>query len=552
MPERNTESFSGKAVTPEGLALALRSPEFARLVLDTIPAGVIMADAEGHVVAVNQEAADIWRADGASLADWGSARRGWWAESGEALRPGDWPLLKAALEGSASRAVVIDILRFDRTMASIVDSAEPLRDQDGRLVGAMAVAHDITAERRHHLFNRTLATINGVITSEASFDEVMQIAVRETVRAVGAESGVLYVKEDDGWAARWAYGLPDSLTGKHFVDEEVYYSVLAVESGGKMIINEPATDSRVHSSLIGAYGIRAILDVPLIIGEDMVGDFAIHHHDDRRFTDEEAEFARNVASSMSLALRNAKLLRDERHVAETLQEALLLMPETLPGVEIAHLYRSAFEVSRVGGDFYDVFEVESGTVGIVIGDISGKGVEAAAQVTQVKSAIRAYTFESYPPEEVLAKANGLLDRVLAPETFASVFYGLFTPESGRLVYCNAGHPPAIVRRSEALELLPSTAQVLGAFSGGSFNRGETIIGRGDGLVLYTDGIIEARGADGFYGSARLESVIRQRGRFTELPQLILDDVLAFSKGRLGDDIAILVITPRPGITASRR
>ena len=339
---------------------------------------------------------------------------------------------------------------------------------EGRTIGALAVAIDISAERRNHLFNRTLARINGAITSRDSFDEIMNLAVRETVQAVGAESGVVYVSEKEGWAARWVYGLPESVRGKRFVDEEVYYSVLAVQGGGQTVINDPDADARVHSGLIADYGIKAILDVPLVVGENLIGDFCIHHHDGRKFTEEEAEFARNVASSMSLALRNAKTLSDERHVAETLQEALLLLPETLPGVEIANLYRSATDAAQVGGDFYDVFESEPGSIGIVIGDISGKDIEAATQITQVKSTIRAFTFHGDPPEIVLQKTNGVLERTLAPHEFVSLFYAIFSPASGRLIYCNAGHPPALVRRGSGLDRLEPTAPVLGAFPEGGF------------------------------------------------------------------------------------
>jgi serine phosphatase RsbU (regulator of sigma subunit) len=536
----------GGDITRIDMVRALQSPEFAALVLNTLPAAVILADAEGQIVAVNQEAVELWRANDVPVSAWGEGRRGWWGENGVALSPDDWPIIKAVVDGKATRAVVIDILRFDKTTATVVDSAQPIRDAEGRIIGALAVAHDITAERRNHLFNRTLARVNAAITSRLSFDEVMRLALRETVEALGAESGVVYVRQGTHWDARWAHGLPDSLLGQRFVDEEIYYSVLAVQTGGQVVINDPETDERVHTRLIGAYGIRAILDVPLIVGDDLIGDFSIHHHDDRKFTQEEAEFARNVASSMSLALRHAKTAGEERLVAVTLQEALLLLPETLPGVEIANFYRAATETARVGGDFYDVFEVEPGTIGILIGDISGKGIGAATQITLVKSAIRAYTFEGLRVEVVLEKVNGLLEQMQGPDEFVTAFYGMFTPATGRLAYCNAGHPPGLVRHDHTLEPLPPTGPVLAAFPKSLFGHGETTISAGDELVLYTDGVIEARNGAAAYGEARLERLLLEEGgAFGDLPTRIVDDVLAFS-GHLSDDVAILAVRLREG------
>ena len=549
MSNKDASQFGGQdpgaSVTRQDMAHALESSEFARLMLETLPAGAILADAEGGIVAVNQAAADIWRSTALPSDDWGfAARRGWSAETGAPLELKDWPLVRAVTEGKPSGAVVIDIQRFDNTLASIIDSAAPIRDDEGRIIGAIAVAQDISAERRLHLFNRALARINGAITARRTVNSVIRLAVRETVLAVGAESGVLYVNNDGAWEARWSYGLPRSMAGKRFAEEEVYHSVLAVRSDGEIIINDPDHDSHVDSDLVTRYGIKAILDVPLVVGDDLIGDFCLHHHDERKFTEEEADFARNVASSLTLALRNAKLLSDEHHVAETLQQALLFLPETLPGVELAALYRAATDASRIGGDFYDVFEIDRGAIGITIGDVSGKGIEAATQTTLIKSAIRAYAFDGNPPGVVLRKTNRLMERAFAAESFATVFYAVFTPADGRLVYCGAGHPPALVQRSDSVDLLAPTAPLLGAFPATVFPHAETVLGSSDILVLYTDGVIEAHRGTELYGMARLQQVVRDCARLQDMPDRIFDDIVAFAAEQLRDDVAILVVAPR--------
>jgi serine phosphatase RsbU (regulator of sigma subunit) len=233
-----------------------------------------------------------------------------------------------------------------------------------------------------------------------------------------------------------------------------------------------------------------------------------------------------------------------RDIADSLQEALLVVPERVPGVRFGHLYRSATLATRVGGDFYDIFEIDERQLGVIIGDVSGKGLKAATLTSLVKDTIRAYAYDLETPAAIMAKTNEVLLRLSDPSSFVTAFFAVLDRESGSVLYSSAGHPPAILaRKSGGSQFLPSQSPVLGAFGNLPYDEGREILDGGDLLVLYTDGVTEARRGPLFYGEDRL---LRLTGSLNgmsaqEVPGLIYDDILRHSQGDLSDDMAVLAI-----------
>src|SRR3990172_6829386 len=148
-----------------------------------------------------------------------------------------------------------------------------------------------------------------------------------------------------------------------------------------------------------------MLAVLLLVRGEVIGILGFTYDTGRQFTEAELDFVPKLATSVSLAIENARLYAAERKVAETLQEAFLNMPRQIAGLEFGHIYRSATETARVGGDFYDLFELEPDRVGVLIGDVAGKGLEAAALTSVIKSTVKAYAFENFFPASILAKTN---------------------------------------------------------------------------------------------------------------------------------------------------
>ncbi|MBE0475644.1 MAG: SpoIIE family protein phosphatase [Coriobacteriia bacterium] len=255
-----------------------------------------------------------------------------------------------------------------------------------------------------------------------------------------------------------------------------------------------------------------------------------------------------------LADDNERLYERERDVALRLQESLLRMPVSVPGLRFHHLYRSAVEATLVGGDFYDLFELGHQRLGVAVGDVSGKGLEAATLISFVKSSLRAYAYEGYSPARVLASINEAVGRLTQPSEFVTVFFGVYDCPTGRLRYCSAGHPPAIVRRTGAtgeapVETLPTDSPLLGAFSGATFEDGEAILNAGDTLLLYTDGVTEARSPEGgLFGLERLAEAVREAPAEGDLTAAVFARVEAYSEGRIADDVAMLALTPEASLS----
>lgn len=149
------------------------------------------------------------------------------------------------------------------------------------------------------------------------------------------------------------------------------------------------------------------------------------------------------------------------------------------------------------GDFYDLFEIDNRKVGLLIGDVSGKGLKAATLTSVVKNTVRAHAFDRDPPATVMAKVNDCVLRVTDQTSWVSVFLAVYDRSTGTLTYCSAGHPPAVLLRREEdahneASFLLTRSPAVGAFSEVEFVEDTAHLGPEDILVLYTDGVIEAR------------------------------------------------------------
>jgi anti-sigma regulatory factor (Ser/Thr protein kinase) len=240
--------------------------------------------------------------------------------------------------------------------------------------------------------------------------------------------------------------------------------------------------------------------------------------------------------------------RDHR-IAETLQRALLpvRLPE-LPTLELAARYLPAGEGAAVGGDWYDVIELPSGDVALVMGDVVGRGIPAAALVGKLRNALRAYTVEGHPPDRALEHLNALVDRTA--HEMATVLLVVLSPGDGRVRWVSAGHPPALVRRADGdRRFLEGGVSVpLGAIAHAEYEAAEDVLAPGDMLLLYTDGLVERRDVplDDRFG--RLREAAAQNGSAVALCDATLSALLPGGAG--ADDVALLAAlmrTPEPSI-----
>jgi len=265
-----------------------------------------------------------------------------------------------------------------------------------------------------------------------------------------------------------------------------------------------------------------------------------------------------VVGAIAIASDITGLIKAEeaRRISDFLQNFLLNIPGRIEGIEFGHLYRSATETTSIGGDFFDIFDLKHGRAGIIIGDVSGKGLKAATLTSLARNTIKAYAYEDISPASVMIKTNDAVERTVSPGNFITVFFGIIDKESGLLTYCNAGHPPALVKSSDSILRLAANSTIIGAFPGLTYADDTVVIKKGDILLLYTDGIIEARHDSVLFGEERLMKFVDGLKSVTagELPQLIFDEVMRFTNGKLLDDAAMLSLSlsnSEPGKPAQR-
>jgi len=390
--------------------------------------------------------------------------------------------------------------------------------------------------------SEALNRINATVGSTLDFDEIIRRVLGEATEALGADSASLVERREEGWVVTQTYGNVGVAVGDRFRDDQVPTTTRAARERRTIVSNNLAEVVPVLPEQLE--GTRASISAPLLVRDELVSVLAVGSARLNAFSEPLVDFASKIATTVSLALENARLFEAKRSVADTLQRALLEMPEHCRGVTFGHRYRAASAgQAEVGGDFYELFALPDGRVALLVGDIAGKGVVAAKTTSLVKDTVRAYAQLPEPPASVLRRTNDVVFRMSAAQVFATLFFGVLDPLSGKLTYCSAGHPPALVRHGDgAVATLLDTSPLLGAFLGVEFRDATTRLSAEDVLVLYTDGVIEARRGGEFFGDERLRRVVAEApGEPEAVADAVLGAVERFAGGVFSDDLALLCV-----------
>jgi serine phosphatase RsbU (regulator of sigma subunit) len=297
----------------------------------------------------------------------------------------------------------------------------------------------------------------------------------------------------------------------------------------------------VYSSLLIQRGLRSLLGVPLIAAGALVGVMHVGTLSSRRFTTDDAEFLQLAAGHAALAVQ-ALQSQAERSGAMELQRSLVptALPD-IPGAELSARYRPG--KADVGGDWYDVFTLPSGEIGIVMGDVAGHGLPAAVVMGRMRSALRAYALETTDPAEVLRRLDRKMQH-FEPDATATVLYAVCAPGLERVRLSSAGHlPPVIVAPGEPASTVDAKPDVLIGM-GDEFPRHTVTITLQPGAVLcfYTDGLVERRKSSLNTGIDRLCDVV-SAGPPEEVGAAVMAAMIG--RERAADDVALLVMRRAP-------
>lgn len=316
----------------------------------------------------------------------------------------------------------------------------------------------------------------------------------------------------------------------------------------------PSDDAaRPYGSFRDGRVVRSYIGAPVVARDGLVlGALFLGHHQRRAFDRRDEQLVFGIAAHLAVALEKADLLAERARVARVLEETLLppLLP-AIPGVDCAARYRPTGSGNLVGGDFYDVFSTVAGEWGVVLGDVSGVGAEAAALTGIARYTVRAVATDE-GPSAVLRALNDALNNQRTGDRFCTaVFLRLIPTAVGVAVtLANGGHPPPLVLRDDgSIEVVLGTGGLpLGLFPDAGISDQTLTLAPGDALVLYTDGVVEARTPAGEeFGQQRLEALLANcAGRTADgIARRLELAVIDHQAGRTLDDVAVLVVRADP-------
>jgi PAS domain S-box-containing protein len=290
-----------------------------------------------------------------------------------------------------------------------------------------------------------------------------------------------------------------------------------------------------------------LIGVPLLAGGEVRGVLVACAAAPRRLSGDDLTLLRLAADRVALAIDHARVYEREHRIAETLQRSLL--PEHLPhlpGLAVAARYLPAADEAEVGGDWYDVLPVPGGGVGLVMGDVAGKGLAAASMVGRLRSALRAYALEGHAPARVVEQLNRLIWTEANESQMATLIYLVVDPAEGEVRWVNAGHPPPLlVNGAESPQYLEGGSSVpLGVLPFPDFEELAVPMDPGGAVVLYTDGLVERAGEHIDAGLGRLVTAVE---RAPVEPEQLCDHVLRELVPDSGtpDDVALLTLRTIP-------
>jgi serine phosphatase RsbU (regulator of sigma subunit) len=413
----------------------------------------------------------------------------------------------------------------------------------------------LRSERQSARQLRALYEISRSFTHSLSLEATLDAVTRTVVETLGVDAAAVRLPDPRGTVLEtrsvhlaeplMAEALQTILSRPQRADQAPVRRML--RSGTPLVL-----DRKTASALSGLELLVPFLDkgatcvvVPVATPAEVLATLTIVSLDPSKpITGELTEIALSIARQAALAIDNARLYQQQKGFADTMQRALL--PRRAPaieGLELGAIYESSARVD-VGGDVYDFLSLPDGRLAVVLGDVTGHGVEAAADMAMAKFVFRSLTREHPEPADFLMSANEVVTNEISMGKFITLAYVTVDAQGGEVACASAGHPgPRLVRLDGTVTELASQGLPLGVEADQTYEEVRAPFEPGSTLVLYTDGVVEERRGSELYGVGRLDRVLEERRGLAaeELAAEVLADCRAFGDGDLVDDCAIVVI-----------
>jgi serine phosphatase RsbU (regulator of sigma subunit) len=402
-----------------------------------------------------------------------------------------------------------------------------------------ALQASIANERRRVSQLQVLNQLAVVLNSERDAGRMLDQVLRGAAQLTGARSGSLYLAEPTGLRLE---AFTTSSAASRSTDAQPAPGVEARELARRVVRERHLV--RLVQEVGGKAG-RGVgfLAAPLVaVDGELFGSFVLTGAAEGGFSTEDEMLAQTLAAHVAVALQNLRRLEHEQRVAEYLQRSMLPRIPRIPGLELEVTYQSAFDQSLVGGDFYDVIDVGRRHVALAVGDVCGKGLVAATQMTMVRHMLRAHASLDIDPGAWLSLVNESMERNLGGAEFVTVALVVVDASTGILDYAMAGHPPPLLAASSGTwDLSGEPGLPLGVKKGGMYKSHRAFMPKGATLFLYTDGLYEARVNGHLFGTEKLHAVAHDLGATVVRggPSRLVEEARAFAGGRLVDDVVVL-------------
>jgi PAS domain S-box-containing protein len=547
-----------------------RAERRLQAVLVNLAEAITVVDAEGHTVFANQAAADLLGMD--SPADVMEAAPGEMMarfvvsdEHGNELRLQDMPGRRLfAGETEVQPLLVRNVVRATGEERWLIVRSSPVFDPDsGRILYVVNALENITEVKRVQLSESFMSEASRVLASSLDYAETLRQVARLAVPTIASWCAVDVLNEH-GEIERVAIHHPDpemvALAERINRDYRLSPKELTgvpevIRTGEARLYTDIDPDALAayarddeHLRLLAAIGATAVIIVPMFGADRITGAITlVSSGNDRRLSAADLPLARRLARRSGTAVERARLYTERSRIAHTLQKALL--PDSLPAVPGAQLsarYRAAGELNEVGGDFYDAFQAEDGAWMLAIGDVCGKGPRAAGVTALARHTLRAAAMSGHSPTRMLHMLHRALQAQPSGADLCTVCLVRFQRdgERGIVQIALAGHPqPLLIDSDGESRPLGQPGTLLGVLDPIKVREVSEQIAPQQTLLLYTDGVPEARSDAGLLGEEGLRALCRKA------PTLGLDGLLdhvergalAHAGGSLHDDLALLAL-----------
>ena len=409
----------------------------------------------------------------------------------------------------------------------------------------------------------SLHNLSRLITQVFNLNELAETVTKMTFEVCEASSSWLEVFPNE--ADRKSTHKGDGIVSARNISTEEIQTILfgdttsirsLVFSSKKVLLIDDVSNDRRTKYMMKLKKVGSLLVVPLVSHQNLIGILYATKQMDFGFEQDDIEVLSGFADQVTIAIENATLIQRSLEKERLQRELLLaqemqkrLLPQTLPTFPNVEMRAVSAPALEVGGDYYDIAILDDRRVGIVIGDVSGKGVGAAFYMAEVKGIFQSLSKIYSSPKEFLIKANQSLISSIDKRSFISLIYAVLDTSNGELVLSRAGHCPMLYATSSSIEYITPTGMGLGLSVGmlfeDSLEEKRIRMNTGDVCVFYTDGVTESRSAAGEeFGYERLKSVVEEKRSFSaeEIKEEIIQRVWSYTDAQgYDDDLTVFVV-----------